>query len=309
MIESKILEGYSRYEVFKDGRVFNKQTEQFLNGSINPAGYFLYRLTSDFGVALTWGRHRLLATLFIPKDCVNVDLVVNHKNGIKGDDRIENLEWCTQKENSEHAGAMGLSPKCTPVFARNVKSGEVLSFPSMIECARFMDIHKDSMQYRLRVGPQIIFPEGFQYKPQCDLSEWPEGKSKEVMTFNVKTGEQLVFSNLAEMARHHNFSPASATAWIRLPYLPVLPGYIQMKMTTDSTPWRDSIYPEVELSWHNKTVPVFVTHQQSGVKRIFSSAKECADAMGLKTSTLSERLKLEKGKVFRDGYSYECLSE
>lgn len=309
MFDSKILEGYSRYRVFKDGRVFNTETELFLEGSINPDGYFLYRLTSDVGVAFTWNRHRLLATLFIPKKDSDVELVVNHKNGIKGDDRLENLEWCTSKENAEHAGAMGLSPKCLPVLSRNVHTGEVMRFPSMVECARHMGIHKDSMQYRLRVGPGLIFPEGYQYKLQSDLREWPDGRSKEVMTFNVKTGEQLLFSNLAEMARHHDFSPASATTWIRLPCLPVLPGYIQMKMANDPTPWRDVIYPEVELSWHNKTVPVFVTDHKTGAKRIFSSAKECADAMGLKTSTLSERLKLEKGKVFRDGYSYECWSE
>lgn len=309
MIDTKNLKGYSRYVIYKDGRVFNWQTESFLEGSVNPAGYVLYRLTDDFGVTLTWGRHRLLAEVFIPKNCVNVELVVNHKNGIKGDDRLENLEWCTQKENIEHAGAMGLTSKCMPVLARNATTGEVLSFPSMIECARFMDIHKDSMQYRLRVGPGVIFPEGFQYKLQRDLTDWPKGKSKEVMTVNVKTGVQMTFDSLAEMARHHQFSPASATTWIKLPHLPVLPGYIQMKMATDPTPWRDVIYPEVELSWHNKTTPVVVKQQKTGAIRIFSSAKECADEMGLLPTTLAERLKQGKGKVFRDGYSYESWSE
>ena len=52
-------------------------------------------------------RHRLLMTAFCPVG--NSDsLYVNHRNGIKGDDRLENLEWVTPKENSRDAQRNGL---------------------------------------------------------------------------------------------------------------------------------------------------------------------------------------------------------
>lgn len=49
--------------------------------------------------------HRLIALTFIKK--IEGKDFVNHKNGIKDDNRVENLEWCTKSENSKHSFAIG----------------------------------------------------------------------------------------------------------------------------------------------------------------------------------------------------------
>lgn len=67
--------------------------------------------------------HRLVAETYIPKIIGKND--VNHINGIKTDNRVENLEWCTKGENTIHALKIGLrkknEKKYSPDFVKEVR--------------------------------------------------------------------------------------------------------------------------------------------------------------------------------------------
>jgi hypothetical protein len=113
--------------LYDDGRMFSEKRNIFLKTRERRHGYLAYlfrdltenkeaKITisnkinrvyiSKKGVRRAFSIHRLLAEHFIPNP--NNYPEVNHKNGIKTDNRLENLEWCTHSYNCKHAVNTGL---------------------------------------------------------------------------------------------------------------------------------------------------------------------------------------------------------
>lgn len=108
--------------------------------------------------------HRLVLMAHSGSDGVGLD--ANHKNGVRNDNRIENLEWCTRSYNLKHSyscnGRIGYwkdKESCTKgkfnnantskkIVGLNIKTGESIRFPSAAEAGR-NGFNRDSVAHCL----------------------------------------------------------------------------------------------------------------------------------------------------------------
>lgn len=91
---------FTDYYATEDGHVYSGKTNKTISERMSNQGYMLINLSID-GICKTYSVHRLIAITFIPNPFNLPE--INHKNGKKTDNRIENLEWVDTSRNIKHA--------------------------------------------------------------------------------------------------------------------------------------------------------------------------------------------------------------
>ncbi len=111
----KYIKNSSEYEISTLGNI--RRNKRNLKISDKPT-YKIIRLKLDDKYK-TYYIHRLVAETFVPN--VNKKEFVNHKDGNKHNNNIDNLEWCTRQENEIHAWKNGLKEKIRETSKENLK--------------------------------------------------------------------------------------------------------------------------------------------------------------------------------------------
>lgn len=149
---------------------------KILGTKINRLGYKEVALSKD-GKTKTVLLHRLLAIHFIPNP-ENLPCV-NHKNGIKADNRLENLEWCSKSYNTKHAYQNNLGGfkeaanagiekmNYETEYVRVIlisEDGKEMIFNSTSEAASYLGTNKDAVGSAIRKSQKVKKHKAFGFK-------------------------------------------------------------------------------------------------------------------------------------------------
>ncbi len=110
----------THYIIFEDGYLFNIKNHKGSDGS-SSNGYCRYMITLNDGKICSVAKHRALAESFLPNDDPRNKTVVHHIDGNPYNNNLSNLEWTTQKENSQKR----INPKQTLEFEHPLAEQEL----------------------------------------------------------------------------------------------------------------------------------------------------------------------------------------
>lgn len=153
------IEGWEMYQVDTDGNVYNKQGK-IMKPSINHKGYMIVNFYHNH-IRKGFGIHTLVATTFIEHE--DYKNQVNHKDGNKQNNNVDNLEWVTAKENIQHSintlgnNKIGINnPNSKRIYGYDKKTKELkYKFDSVADAAKHFVSNGKNFRYIQNIICQV----------------------------------------------------------------------------------------------------------------------------------------------------------
>jgi hypothetical protein len=168
------IQSIDRSIIRKNG-ITSKLIGKIKNKTINTDGYEMVVLYKSNKPKYLYV-HRLMAQHFIENN--NNYPCVNHKNGIKNDNSINNLEWCSYSQNNIHSykelgkigyykNKFGVHPKSKKVFQYDLEGNLINTYPSIGYCADCIGLTRETIRDNIKGKIKIILGK-YKFKTKND---------------------------------------------------------------------------------------------------------------------------------------------
>ncbi len=290
---------FPRYAINKAGAVYDLVKQRFLRAGYSD-GYYRFTLVDETGVRKSVTRHRLIAMIFIecPDNCD--DLQVNHKNGVRGDDKPENLEWVTCKENITHAFLNGLKVNVKPIVVENVVDGSIEVFETMKLCCAKFGIDKNTLKKYLTAAPWVYerWPFRIHYKEESDRYR-NDIRVTAVLVRDMRTKIITEFKSIVECSQHLGIDPRLIQSRINSEFDKVYPDGLQIRRKRDNPSWYEPANVEEEIKRAGRVCECLMMCSQTKEVTTFPSQRELASFLKISEAAAHQWLSTNGERVFK----------
>ncbi len=210
---------FTKYLINYAGDVFSTYSDRNLSFHVvkkqindiknRKMGYLKTKIKCDINnFSIVYGRHRLMALAFHKYQTNPHCMLVNHRDGIPGNDSVKNIEWSTHKANTQHAYDTGLYiNKTLRVSVKNLLTNEVLDFISLAAACRDLGLDHSYALSALNDKKLCGVRGSYQFKLQNE--KWPlidfsnrmeKNPKREIIARNIFTGQYIIFNSITDVS-------------------------------------------------------------------------------------------------------------
>ncbi len=206
----KIKDGFfvtecGKMSVSKDGLVFVYSSGKIYGHNRNIPGEYIQVGSRPL--------HVVIAETFleIPVGFKRESLIVNHRDGIKTNNQLSNLEWATYSWNSKHAYLTGLRSDNVKLKTKNIETGKIEKFNSIWDCARHFKVNGGRVHgYLYRkireasfLGTHLLVRDDEEFPTDEESKSWVVSDNRmSVIAFNKHDKKAVIFQTATQAGKH-----------------------------------------------------------------------------------------------------------